>query len=525
MRVWQPGTQPRHATASAQVEDWSWAATRRRLTALYRLARPYRLRTALAIVSLLAATAASLAPPLLIGRAVNDGQATATRTSSLWLVVGCSSPRASLGDRLLLRPDLLHRLDRRAHARRPAQPPLPPSAAALARLLRAQPRRRPDQPADQRRRGARRARHRRLHLADPEHAHAASAPRVHPLRPLLAARARDDDRAAGALGRDGDLPQEVEPLLPRRARDARRGHRDARRGHRRACACCRRSPASARRAQHFREVGETYRVKNQETVVQNALYFPFVDLLSSIATAIILGYGGYLVFDGQTTIGVLTAFLGYSANFFDPVQQLSQLYSTFLTAVAALDKIMEVLAEEPDVDRRARRARARPRARARALPTTSTSPTRSGAEVLHGIDLDVPPGTTVALVGHTGAGKSTIAKLIARFYDPTGGRDHDRRRRPAHACGRSRCAASSGSCRRRASSSPASLADNIAFGRPEATRAEIVAAAARRRRRRVRRRARRRATTPSSASAATASRSASASSSPSPARSSPTRAS
>src|SRR6202042_3235412 len=100
---------------------------------------------------------------------------------------------------------------------------------------------------------------------------------------------------------------------------------------------------------NFKEVGETYRRSNQETVIQNALYFPFVDFLSSSATAIILGYGGYLVFDKQTSIGVLTAFLGYATSFFDPVQQLSQLYSTFLSAVAALDKIMEVLVQEPQV--------------------------------------------------------------------------------------------------------------------------------------------------------------------------------
>src|SRR4029077_11697009 len=101
--------------------------------------------------------------------------------------------------------------------------------------------------------------------------------------------------------------------------------------------------------ENFRTVSAAYRRKNHETVVQNALYFPFIDLLSSVATAIVLGFGGYLVFNGHTTIGVLTAFLGYLTNFFDPVQQLSQLYSTFLSAVAALDKIMEVLVEEPQV--------------------------------------------------------------------------------------------------------------------------------------------------------------------------------
>ena len=101
--------------------------------------------------------------------------------------------------------------------------------------------------------------------------------------------------------------------------------------------------------ENFRRVGEDYRISNQQTVIQNALYFPFVDLLSSIATAIILGYGAYLVFDGSTTIGVMTAFLGYATMFFDPVQQLSQLYSTFLSAVAALDKIMDVLEQEPQI--------------------------------------------------------------------------------------------------------------------------------------------------------------------------------
>ena len=167
-------------------------------------------------------------------------------------------------------------------------------------------------------------------------------------------------------------------------------------------------------------MNDRYRDSNQETVVQNALYFPFVDLLSAVATAIVLGYGGYLTLDGQITVGTLFAFLLYLSNFFDPVQQLSQLYSTFLSAVAALDKIMDVLDEEPEIVDG---------------PGAATLPTieghvrfdgvrfgyGTGPEILHGIDLDVPAGTTVALVGHTGAGKSTIAKLLARFYDPREG--------------------------------------------------------------------------------------------------------
>ena len=110
----------------------------------------------------------------------------------------------------------------------------------------------------------------------------------------------------------------------------------------------------------------------------------------------------------------------YLSNFFDPVQQLSQLYNTFLAAVAALDKIMDVIDEEPEI-------LDEPDALdlARIDGDVRFDDVRFGygnrPEVLHGIDLDVPAGTTVALVGHTGAGKSTIAKLLARFYDPREG--------------------------------------------------------------------------------------------------------
>ena len=171
----------------------------------------------------------------------------------------------------------------------------------------------------------------------------------------------------------------------------------------------------------FRGINSRYRDANYETIVLNGLYFPAVDFLASLATAIVLGYGGYLLVNDQVSIGTLLAFFLYLANFFDPVQQLSQLYNTFLSATAALDKIIEVLDEEPEiVDAPA----------ALALPRIDGHVRFEGVrfgygslpEVLHGIDLDVPAGTTVALVGQTGAGKSTIAKLIARFYDVREGR-------------------------------------------------------------------------------------------------------
>ena len=179
---------------------------------------------------------------------------------------------------------------------------------------------------------------------------------------------------------------------------------------------------------NFRTVAGRYREANMQTVMLNGLYFPFVDLLSTIALAVVLGYGGHLYFADALTLGTLFAFLLYVQNFFDPVQQLSQLYNTFLSAAAALDKIMDVLAEQPEVVDPPNALDLPeidgPRQlRGRALPV------RQRDEVLHGIDLDVPAGTTVALVGHTGAGKSTIAKLIARFYEPTQRAHHDRRPR------------------------------------------------------------------------------------------------
>ena len=218
-----------------------------------------------------------------------------------------------------------------------------------------------------------------------------------------------------------------------------------------------------------------YREANHRTVVLNALYFPFVDFLSAIATAVVLGYGGYLVFGRSMTAGTLFAFVGYLANFFDPVQQLSQLYNTFLSATAALDKIMDVLDEEPET-RDKPDAYELPRIEGHVRFEGVRFGYGKGPEVLHGLELDIPAGTTVALVGHTGAGKSTIAKLLARFYDPREGRitidGHDLRDVPQE------------SLRRQLGIVPqegflfaGTVRDNIAFGRPDASPEDVVAAA------------------------------------------------
>ena len=226
---------------------------------------------------------------------------------------------------------------------------------------------------------------------------------------------------------------------------------------------------------NFREVSERYRQSNQQTVVLSGRYFPFVDLLSTVALAIVLGYGGHLYFEGAVEIGTLFAFMLYVQNFFDPVQQLSQLYGTFLSATAALDKINDLLDEQPQVvDEPGARDLGHLAGDVRFEGVRFTY--GRGDEVLHGIDLDVPAGTTVALVGHTGAGKSTIAKLLARFYDPTHGRitlDGADLRHVTQA-----------SLRRQLGVVPqegflfaGSVRENIAFGRPDASDDQIVAAA------------------------------------------------
>jgi ATP-binding cassette subfamily B protein len=470
MRVWQPGSSL-VSHKKVVVEDWSWAATKRRLTALYRLARPYRMRTLLAIVSLLAATAASLAPPILVGRAVNI--VTGKQSGSLdWIVVAfvalsvvgvvCSYAQTYstgwVGERMLadLRNHLFSHLQR-------------------------------------------------LSLDFYERNRAG----------ILISRLTNDVEALDQLVTDGftSLIQNtltligvvaimfllswklalatlvVIPLLMVGTaifrRKSGRSYRLVRETLGAVTATLAEDIAGMRVLQaftreraareNFRQVSETYRLRNQETVIQNAVYFPFVDLLSSVATVIILGYGAYLVLDGQILIGTMTAFLGYATSFFDPVQQLSQLYSTFLSAVAALDKIMEVLVEEPQVtDEPGARELGRVRGHVRFDDVHFSYST--GPEVLHGIDLDVPAGTTVALVGHTGAGKSTIAKLIARFYDPTEG--------AITVDGTDLRELTQESLRRQLGIVPqegflfaGTVAENIAFGRPDTGREEIVSAA------------------------------------------------
>jgi ATP-binding cassette, subfamily B, bacterial len=471
MRVWQPGghlTQQR----GAKVDDWSWARTARRVKTLATLAAPYKKQTVLALISLFAATATALAPPYLAKLAIDDGirqddlQAL-TIIVALFVVAGVLSLVTSsaqtyftgwTGERILadLRNLLFRHLQRLSlgfYERNRAGviiSRLTNDVEALDQLV-----------TD----GVTTLVQSTLFLLGTavilfflDWRLALATLTVMPLMFIATAFFRVYSARAYRAVRErlglvtATLAEDISGM--------------------RVVQAFRRERTNER---NFHKVNAHYREANQQTVVLNGLYFPFVDFLSALATAIVLGYGGHLVFQGDLTVGTLFAFVLYLSNFFDPVQQLSQLYNTFLSAVAALDNIMNVMDEEPEV-------RDRPDARdlERIEGEVRFEGVRfgygNGPEVLHGIDLDVAAGTTVALVGHTGAGKSTIAKLLARFYDPREGRitiDGVDLRDVTQA-----------SLRRQLGVVPqegflfaGTVRDNIAFGRPDADPAKVAAAA------------------------------------------------
>jgi ABC-type multidrug transport system fused ATPase/permease subunit len=227
----------------------------------------------------------------------------------------------------------------------------------------------------------------------------------------------------------------------------------------------------------FAELNEENRAANMTTVYLNAAYFPGVELLSALVTAGILFYGGVQAIQGEVTIGVLVAFVAALNNFFDPIQQLSQLYTTYQAGMAALDKIFELLDEEPDIlERDDALELGRLRGEIEFDDVVFSYGTADAGDALCHISLHVPPGQTVALVGATGAGKSTLAKLVARFYDPTSGRilvdGHDLRDVSA-----SSLRSQMGIVPQEAFLFSGTIGDNIAFGRIDATPEEVEAAA------------------------------------------------
>ena len=235
----------------------------------------------------------------------------------------------------------------------------------------------------------------------------------------------------------------------------------------------------------FAELNEDNREANMVTVRLNAAYFPAVEMLSGVAIAGIVLYGGYQAIEGSITAGTIVAFIGALGNLFDPIQQLSQLYTTYQSGMAALEKIFQLLDVLPDLhDRPGARALPRIVGEIDFRDISFAYPRRRGADedapaalALDGVSLRVAAGETVALVGATGAGKSTMAKLVARFYDPTGGSvlvdGHDLREITA-----SSLRSQMGIVPQEAFLFSGTIGENIAFGRPDAGEAEIRAAAA-----------------------------------------------
>jgi ATP-binding cassette, subfamily B, bacterial len=154
-----------------------------------------------------------------------------------------------------------------------------------------------------------------------------------------------------------------------------------------------------------------------------ALYAPGITLVGNVITGAVLGYGGLRVIDGDIKVGVLVSFLLYLRRFFDPLQDLAQFYNAFQAAGAALEKISGVLAEPPSVPGPARGVRLPDRrGGGRGVRFASVKFGYRAEPVIGRLDLDIPAGQTIALVGSTGAGKTTVARLLARFYDPDEGR-------------------------------------------------------------------------------------------------------
>ncbi len=229
----------------------------------------------------------------------------------------------------------------------------------------------------------------------------------------------------------------------------------------------------------FAALNEENRAANMTTVRLNAAYFPAVEMLSALVTIEILVIGGIEAINGHTSTGVVFAFIAALNNFFDPIQQLSQLYTTYQSGMAALDKIFELLDEQPELADRpdaAKLPRIRGELRFDHVSFRYQADAEESSWALRDIDLAIPPGQTVALVGATGAGKSTFAKLVARFYDPSEG--------SVLVDGRDLRAVTADSLRSQMGIVPqegflfsGTVRENIAFGRPEASDEEIAVGA------------------------------------------------
>jgi ATP-binding cassette subfamily B protein len=245
-------------------------------------------------------------------------------------------------------------------------------------------------------------------------------------------------------------------------------------GGMRAVQAFRREP---RNQQIFEAVNDDYRAANLVAFRLIAIFGPTIKLIGNVTVAVVLTYGGYRALNGQVDVAILAAFLLYLRRFFDPMQELSQFYNSLQSATSALEKLSGVLQEQPGVPEPARPTPLPSSNRGDVAFERVTFGYRRDRIILPELDLHIPAGQTVALVGATGAGKSTVAKLVSRFYDPVSGvmrldgtdlrelSDTDLRRAVVMVTQENFLFSGT-------------IAENIAFGRPGAALDEVKAAAA-----------------------------------------------
>jgi len=230
-----------------------------------------------------------------------------------------------------------------------------------------------------------------------------------------------------------------------------------------------------RNARRFDENNLDNMQANMQAAQLNSAFGPVIEILATVGVAIVVWYGGLLLQRGEITLGVVFAFLRYVGRFFMPIRDLSQVYNVWQAATVSVDRIFELLDTEPAI-KDAPAAYALPRVTGHIRFENVTFGYDVHQPILHNISLDIPQGKTVALVGPTGAGKSSLINLLARFYDPTSGNitidGHELR------------AVTQTSLHRQMSIVlqdsfifNGSVQDNIAYGRPDASQDEIIAAA------------------------------------------------
>lgn len=227
--------------------------------------------------------------------------------------------------------------------------------------------------------------------------------------------------------------------------------------------------------QHFGGLVEDYRGYNAKLIQLFGIYDPGLIFIGNVTVAAVLLFGGFRVLEGSLGIGVLTAAILYARRFFDPMEEIAIFYNSYQSAASALEKISGVLEEEPSVPD-TRNPVTLKSAEGRVSFEGVEFKYATGGTVLEKFDLEIPAGQTIALVGTTGAGKSTLAKLISRFYDPTEGvvrlDGHDLREISNHDLRREVVMVT-----QEAYLFSGSVAENIQLGKPDATETEVIAAA------------------------------------------------